>query len=422
MKYVPQKLILHKDNAKFLPSKLCCSYHQLVTPYIYTQIERQYKLCAEVPIELTATGEGVFQSQSGYTVTTDCCSCSFFKTMILPCRHIFKLLKNEKLNMFKPTLCSNRWTKQYYQQSHPALSAYDRIPQSQPVFAHTIKSRDEVSKFKKAATVTKELNNRASTLTGAEYDVFMEKVAAFANTMLNPDIPVPSTSRSVVSGGSTPSVNGERNYPITPASSSANPAAGRSGSSDVTEAESSTVDSAKNLRNDIAAFKLPPKMKCPGRPKEKVNTVAGVKRKGDAAPGVTPVKKKFIDLNSQSQSINIIRWLTNKTAKQICAKRVAKHEIIEDQLIFNRLRNDMLDFSGTKKYFESKAYKYLREEIQKLNNKIWPCGKCLRKLSGNQIMCVTCLDWFHVQCAEFEGDEDFYCSDCSNNANLVEIN
>lgn len=136
---------------------------------------------------------------------------------------------------------------------------------------------------------------------------------------------------------------------------------------------------------------------------------------------MTPVKKKFIDLNLQSQSINIVRWLTNKTPKQFLNKTVAKHEIIEDELIFNRLRNDGLEFSGTKKYFESKAYKYLRAEIEKLNNKPWPCAECLRKLSGHQVMCVMCLDWYHHDCVDFETNEDYYCGDCSNNANLVEI-
>lgn len=239
---------------------LFCNYNQLLTSYIYNQIEYQYKLREEVPIELVETDEGVFQSQSGYTVTTDSCSCGFFNAMNIPCRHIFKLLENKNLNMFEPSLCSNRWTKQYYHESHPALSAYDETAQPQPVFAHKVKRPDEVSKFKKAAAVTKELNNRASMLSGAEYDVFMEKVTDFANSMLNPDVPVPITSAFVLSDSSG-SGNVKQNNRITPASSSANAAAGISGLSDVTEAESSTLDLAKNLRNDIAALKLPPKAK-----------------------------------------------------------------------------------------------------------------------------------------------------------------
>lgn len=342
--------------------------------------------------------------------------------MNIPCRHMFQLFKDQNWNMFQPSVCSLRWTKQYYNQAHPALSSHEVLPQLQPVFAKTIKSRDETTKYKKAATVTKEINNVASTLTGSRYDVFMEKLVTFKNSMLqsdedhdvDPELPVASTSRSVGPEGSSHSETATENNHVsqTPASSSANAAIGTAGPSNGNEAESSTF--SQNSRIDVAAIKLPPKIKNPGRQKGKVNTAVGLKRKANTTENAIPVKKKFVDLDSKSQSLNLVRWLTNKTAEQIFKKKTARHEIIEDELVFNRLRNDGLGLTGMKKYLEHKAYRYLLDEVGKINDKSWPCAKCYRNLSGNQTMCVQCLDWYHDQCIHSDNeDTDFYCIDCS---------
>lgn len=150
----------------------------------------------------------------------------------------------------------------------------------------------------------------------------------------------------------------------------------------------------------------------------------GLKRKSDAKSGndATPSKRKFLDLNLNNQSLTIVGWLTNKTANQILNKKTAIHEIIQDTERFNRLRNDSINVSGTKKYFEPKTYKYLCSEIEKLEGKDWHCVHCKKKLCGDQIMCHSCLDWYHVKCVEYpksKGNIDFFCKDCKQNSQLI---
>lgn len=389
-------------------------------------MELQYKLSEDLKIELTKTGDGVFKSQSGYTVTRDFCSCSFFKTLNIPCRHMFKMLKVENLNQFLPTVCLQRWTNQYYQQSHPALSAYGVIHKPQPISVQTIKSRDEVDKFKKAATITREINNLASTMTNVQHDVFIQKLTALKNTILNPEDEHEDSSEHplndkpnhvapVALNRAAKYIEIVRTTKPVPSSSTIT----ETGVSHDNEAGPSTLVFLQNSRNDVAAIKLPMKISTVGRPKGKTNTVIGLKRKASAPAHTSFAKKKFLDLNLKNQSLNIVRWLTNKTANEILTKKTARHEIIEDDLIFSRLRNDGIEFSGTKKYLERKAFNYLCDEIEKLENKVWPCAKCSRQLSGEQIMCNSCLDWYHVKCAGRIVPEnvDFFCNDC----NLIEV-
>lgn len=159
-----------------------------------------------------------------------------------------------------------------------------------------------------------------------------------------------------------------------------------------------------------------------GRIEWKVNNVIGLKRKSSKTTSTEtpPAKKKFLDLDSTNQSLTIVRWLTNKPIDTIISKKTARHEIIEDPNIFNRLRNHGVDISGTKKYFEKQAFQYLRVEVEnlKLYKKPWRCTKCSRNLSGDQIMCHSCLDWFHVKCTKYKeakGNSNFFCDDCLTN-------
>lgn len=361
--------------------------------------------------------------------------------MNLPCRHIFKLLTNQDLELFVPTVCAYRWTKQAHHKYHPALTAGGAVNPPRPVSMQTIKVPDEINKYKKAAAVTKEINNLASTMNSSKYKYYMEQLAVLKNQMLNPDVEPEDQNDLESSNTETPNMGCTASNPLRTYSgnvrasdtiatvtnndneaASSNPLALQTNNDN--EAGPSNQLILQSSRNNIGLIKLPQKVTSLGRPKGKVNTVAGTKRKAKSDHKATPAKKKFLNLTIENQSLTIVRWLTNKTATQILYKKTARHEIIEDATIFNRLRNDTITFRGTKKYFEPKAFKYLRNEIAKLVTKTWHCVKCSRKLSGDQIMCHSCLDWFHVKCTQYstpKGNNDFFCNDCKKNCNVINL-
>lgn len=175
---------------------------------------------------------------------------------------------------------------------------------------------------------------------------------------------------------------------------------------------------------------FPPKVTSIGRPKGSGQTAIGLKRKNKTknAKTVVPVKKskegtmvnpkKFVDFDFNEQGLTIIGWLTNKSFDQVIKKKAAIGDIIQDANMFNRLRNDGIDLRCIKKYTDPQCYKYLQEEVAKLEDERWACTKCKRNLSGFQLMCNSCLDWFHIDCVNISKEKaktiTFFCSKCVN--------
>lgn len=132
------------------------------------------KLCNTVRIDLQQKTETSFETQSGYVVTRNSCSCTFFSSMKVPCRHIFKLLQTYESDLFVPSLCLERWTKQYYNASHSSLSDSEHRTLPQPISIQRIRVPDEISKLKKASNVTKEINNLAAGMTTSQYELLWQ--------------------------------------------------------------------------------------------------------------------------------------------------------------------------------------------------------------------------------------------------------
>ncbi len=154
---------------------------------MFKKVEEQLKLCNTVRIDLKRKSETTYETQAGYIVTKESCSCIFYSAMRVPCRHIFKLLQAEECDLFVPSLCLERWTKRYYNQSHPALSAGDQIVLPRPIHVQWIRVPDEISKYRKAANITKQINNLAASMSTSQYDYYMTKLNNLHHDMTNPD-------------------------------------------------------------------------------------------------------------------------------------------------------------------------------------------------------------------------------------------
>ena len=96
------------------PDKSCLSeYQQLLTPYAFSFLVKQFELCRKVNIT-----ESVHVNENSYTtirakgrsfLTSDYhCNCGFYTAMELPCKHIFALCKHVNLDLFQARLCAIR--------------------------------------------------------------------------------------------------------------------------------------------------------------------------------------------------------------------------------------------------------------------------------------------------------------------------
>lgn len=393
-----------------------------------------------------------------------------------------KVLELQESTLFVPSLCCYRWTKKYFNESHPVLSAYN-VQSSEPIHVHTMKVPSEIDKFKKMSKISKEICNMGSGMSTGEFQYFMEKVTNLRNEMSGTILPQPiantTSSTNTSSAGTAPSISSvvattsstntssagaapsmssvvattlstntssdsaapPTSSVIATTSSTNASSAGTitSSRSDDVAAQSSTqtknastsgsslidemlpVSQSTVNKNDGFTMKLPAKITSHGRPKGSGQTVIGTKkRKGETKTntGPTPPKKKFLDLNSSEQSLTVLEWLTNKKQEVIKTKKVEYGDIIQDPIMFNRLRNGGIDLNGLKTYMDKQAYKYIIDEIERLNsNKYWACAKCNRNLNGFQIMCNKCLDWFHLTCTEYTSVPPknimYFCKSCN---------
>lgn len=92
------------------------------------------------------------------------------------------------MDLFAPSLCALRWTKRYYFDSHPALNSTNSLTSS-PISFAKVKVPEEISKFKSAAKVTKEINSLMSTLSTGQYTLFMDKLTSFRKEIGIDDTP-----------------------------------------------------------------------------------------------------------------------------------------------------------------------------------------------------------------------------------------
>ncbi|KAG1650346.1 hypothetical protein GQR58_028116 [Nymphon striatum] len=75
------------------------AYEDLLTPFAFKS----------TTVKTTSLGNIV--------VFVDSCECSFFTSMLLPCRHVFGVRRHLNLPLFDESLCALRWTVHYYKSS-----------------------------------------------------------------------------------------------------------------------------------------------------------------------------------------------------------------------------------------------------------------------------------------------------------------
>ena len=165
-------------------------YMELLTPYALQFVVTQLGFVSKVKIVdqaddyfMVNCGEGIVK------VTATKCTCSFHKSMQLPCRHIFAVRSRLTLDLFSPELCGIRWSLAYYCSNHrvlvtgddsgnntasEALAIFQNSPSTQQVLSHH-------EKYRKAYHVTQKLASLASEAPMREFGeqlVTLEKLLA----------------------------------------------------------------------------------------------------------------------------------------------------------------------------------------------------------------------------------------------------
>lgn len=146
-------------------------YMELLTPYALQFVVKQLGFVSKVNIVGQTDDYFMVNCSEGIVkVTAIKCTCSFHKSMQLPCRHIFAVRSHLTLDLFSPELCGIRWSLAYYCSSHRVLVTGDDSGNNtaaealtifqNPPSTHQVLSQHE--KYRKAYHVTQKLASLAS--------------------------------------------------------------------------------------------------------------------------------------------------------------------------------------------------------------------------------------------------------------------
>ena len=136
-----------------------------MTSYAFGFIEKQLKFVGSVQELVEMEDHWIVETSSGrHTVTPTKCTCIFFQSIKLPCRHLSALQQKLCLPLFDTSLCDKRWSSEYYQSTQRLFITSDSSKPilDQPSVTTTstkedIKILSQHEKFRKASFIATEV-------------------------------------------------------------------------------------------------------------------------------------------------------------------------------------------------------------------------------------------------------------------------
>jgi zinc finger SWIM domain-containing protein 3 len=157
-------------------------YMNLLTPYALNYVVRQLDLIKKVKI-LSHDESCVYSVNSSeglLCVTVNKCSCTFRKSMQLPCRHILAVRSVSELDLYCAELCACRWTLAYYHSNHRVLAeSTSDFDSSLTINEHAVRTKPILSqhdKYRKAFRITQKLTSIVSEAPMREFEEKLESL------------------------------------------------------------------------------------------------------------------------------------------------------------------------------------------------------------------------------------------------------
>lgn len=155
-------------------------YSELLTSYASSFVLKQLKMSTNISRMKSSTqnGEYNFEKDEVLSVTAKKCSCCFFNSMLLPCRHIFALRRQLDINLFDGDLCAQRWKSLYYRKKC-RLFRDDGISSTVNYDHQTIQPSavlTEMKRFRVTQLITNKVADVVSEQTGAIFDHQVEQL------------------------------------------------------------------------------------------------------------------------------------------------------------------------------------------------------------------------------------------------------
>ena len=154
------------------------AYMNLLTRYSSAYVLAQIQLAHEHVYQWGMGNAGTYQIQTSdgvINVTHSTCSCLFFSSMLLPCRHIFSLRKKSGVSLFDSSLCDQRWTRSYFRSEHRVFQSTSAETQT-TVEITAAKSSTKMTSQQKYSGALLEIKKVANALSMFNDDEFHRKL------------------------------------------------------------------------------------------------------------------------------------------------------------------------------------------------------------------------------------------------------
>jgi len=153
-------------------------YYTLLTPYAFSFLKKRFEYEDKSNIKIT------LQIINEYS-----CSCIFYNSMKLPCRHILKFRNLSLTPLFDADLCDKRWTRDYYYQNQRVfknveVAHCDSIATVSTLHRKKIKVPSTHEKFRKASIIGAKIADLVSRSSNIHYHRKIEQLEFVFNAWL----------------------------------------------------------------------------------------------------------------------------------------------------------------------------------------------------------------------------------------------
>ena len=456
-----------KQVQTFPPNSPEVAYINLLTSYASNYVLNQMEIATRYheKYQWLPAESGVVKVQSSeglLVVTTVKCSCTFFNSMRLPCRHVFSLRKKNGVSLYDRNLCDNRWTNAYFQSKSTTFNNPDRdstvdaesendlsidvLPASKK------RKRNSHEKFSAALSTCKKLANAMSLCSESDFERKLEQLQQLNDLWTQkkevglqvlddslPPPPCPSSGEednAVSTTDPDPVVNLLSNIPDDNAACPDVEAFLSGLISNVVEEEENDDDfvdfssgvpstsktpSSQTLTVTKLNVKMPPRIAHKGRPKGSEKTVIGLTKKANRPKKPRTHPKKFVELSNSERERKILEWCLGKEKASECLVTSGKISVVkvDPTEIASEIFHPHVCLKSVKYLFEEDAWEklamFVNDKMEVLKHQCHVCSEVSPGVD-ELISCDTCLKNFHYACGKCKKTKklrhQWFCSQC----------
>ncbi|KAG1650979.1 Zinc finger SWIM domain-containing protein 3 [Nymphon striatum] len=402
------------------------AYEDLLTPFAFKYVKQQLQFSLNTTIvgrvdDRSATVNTT--SLGNIVVFVDSCECSFFTSMLLPCRHVFGVRRHLNFPLFDESLCALRWTVHYYKSSQ-------RVYQERPAQPDDSNSADgsitlqvqggertrnvlsEQQKYRKAHFLMMTIAQIISEQGMRDFEYNMQVLNNLKDYLQERKkvviTEIVEQAGTVLCKSFLKYLTKFFSFPIDPV---ATPGVNQSASppAQLPEPLSSTS------RTPIIP-KMPPKQMKRGRPKgSRATTAIGLPCKKRKKSSIA-----FRMMSETEKCAIMMSWLVDEKIVETCLRSdvlVQVDQVKEPERIPMKCLDENVAINSIRKYFSFNAWKMALEAIDTLREKgRWICKCCSCDLDEHEsIGCDGCLEWIHMKCIAMKARpklKSWFCRDC----------